>query len=206
MSWPGIRRWPRETSRPPCPWGSCTRSRNASYRSARGSWAGETALQLAEDSLEVLTRPGGRHGVVERLRFLVEGELRAREHRDARAQRRQLPRQVAVAQDDQLVAGGRRIRCKLRLERLCIGVDVAKGALVARRLPIGRAVVGIHVVGVVLAHGQHQPDVVLRERVHFRCLRCTLDGSIAGRSPARKNHCQQARRQHQSGQSKSHRA
>ena len=66
--------------------------------------AREQARQLVERRLEVRVGVHGGHGVVERLRLLVERQLPALEHPHARAKRRQLPPQVVAPQRDQRVA------------------------------------------------------------------------------------------------------
>ena len=65
---------------------------------------GAAASSSSSVSCEVRLGVGRRDRVVERLRLLVEGQLRALQHPHARAQRLELPPEVLVPQRDELVA------------------------------------------------------------------------------------------------------
>jgi hypothetical protein len=167
--------------------------------------ARQLTIEFPEHAFEVLPRPGRRHGVVKRLGLLIEGQLSTRQHGHPGAKRRQLLRQVAVAQHLDLVEG-HGYRRQLRLQRGGIAVDVGQRPLVPCRLPLGWTVVRVHVVGIVLAERQHQPDILLRQRVHVGCLRCIPCRSPAGGSRACEGHHHQRRGDHQSSVHRAYRS
>jgi hypothetical protein len=131
-----------------------------------GAVARDGGLELVEDALEVGGVVGGSDGVVERLRLLVKSEFLAGDDVDPRHHRLELPLQVLVAQPDDLLFTGRlagwgRMGRELGDARLGLGADLGERAPLRLGLgePLRRAVVGVHVVGVVLPDGEHQLDV-----------------------------------------------
>jgi hypothetical protein len=110
-----------------------------------------------------------RLGIVERQRLLVEGQRRSAQHADPRAHRDQLPVQILPAQRPQLLITrrrGRRLDTRQHLDQRA-RLEVERRQWQSRRLggrpPLGGAVVGVHIAGIVLPHRQDQPDVALRD-------------------------------------------
>jgi hypothetical protein len=109
-----------------------------------------------------------RYRVVERFRLLVEGQLLSPEHRHPSAQGFELAREVAVPHHHQRVAGGRRrSRGEPYGHAGRVGLDHRQRPFDGGGLPLGRSVERVHVVRIVLPHGQHQLDVLLGERLHL---------------------------------------
>ena len=131
------------------------------------SIARELLVELVEDLLEVRLGQRRRHRVVERARLLVERQALAVEHADAGRDRGELPLQVVAAQPLHLIRrlrdGVDRAEQRLRLRR-----QLGEGRLARFRLllPLRRTVVGIDVVGVVLAERQHQLHIAFGDVVH----------------------------------------
>ena len=121
----------------------------------------EALFETIEDGLEVRIRIGGRDRVVERLRLVVERQVLALEHAHARAHRGELLFEILMPQPRELVRARRRRR-HLRLERLHVGADRVERQLRALGLllDVVGAVVRVHVVCVVLPHGEDQPHVL----------------------------------------------
>jgi hypothetical protein len=111
----------------------------------------------------------GRGGVVQRLRFLVEGQLRAIEHPHARSKRFELALEVITPQYDELVRaiGLRQIR-DVRDQPLRAGADVRERRLLPSGLglPFGRPVERIDIVRIVLAEREDQLHVPFGNGVH----------------------------------------
>jgi hypothetical protein len=106
-----------------------------------------------------------RNGVVQRFRLRVEAELLAAQHRRARAQRLELPRQVLMPEPHELLGTCHRL-CRIERGQHVRRLAVDVGNLAPRRLsllsPHRRPVVGVHVIGVVLTQSEYEFDVSLR--------------------------------------------
>ncbi len=145
-------------------------------------------LELVHDRLEVGFRVRGRNGIVERPRLLIEAQLCTAEHAHTRTQRLELPADILMTQPSQLIAGRVQL-CELAEQLFGIFVDRCQSRLSTLdvRLPFRRAIVRIHVVGVMLPERQHQLDVSFGHRVHSGCL-ATLCGGSHDQKPQRHHH------------------
>ena len=110
-----------------------------------------------------------RDRVVQGLRFLVEPHFRALQHGDARAQRLELTRDKRMAQPRQSDFRWR-WRDRLEVARQVSGrrLDLRQRNLGVLGLdaPLGRAVIRVHVIGIVLTQREDEPHIPLGERVH----------------------------------------
>ncbi len=131
--------------------------------------AGQPLVELPQHSLELLLRVRRRDGVVERRRFGVEREALAAQHRETGAQRTHLRRQILVPELHQLVGGCRQRLALDRREQLGrVGVELGELAACryGGRAPLRRAVVGVDIVGIVHADGEHELHVACGELIH----------------------------------------
>ena len=131
-------------------------------------------VELRQHLREIRLRVRRRHRVVQLLRLLVELQFRPHEHRHTCAQRFKLPRQVLMSKLRHLVGADRRL-CggNVPREHRSARRNLGERELLRFRIrpPFGGAVVGIHVVGVVLPDGEHEPHVPLGKLIHPDVLR-----------------------------------
>ncbi|MCX5753718.1 MAG: hypothetical protein NTW97_08765 [Candidatus Krumholzibacteria bacterium] len=126
----------------------------------------DPAERLAETPL-VGTR---RDGVVERIRFFIEGELRAFEHDHARHERFELLDQKRAPEPERLLFPTRIQLLQLRDERGGGVPDLLERPLFLLRLlaPLRRPEIGVDVQGIVLADGEGELHETLRDSIHGR--------------------------------------
>ncbi len=101
----------------------------------RGPRPGRQLLELGQRDLEGELGTHGRHGVVQGERFLVEGEGDAREHAHPCPQRFELPPEIHVTQDGQVVGVRANRRRAHGVDEPCgVGVNFGKRPLPLFRL------------------------------------------------------------------------
>ena len=146
----------------------------------------EHAVDLAQRVGEVRLRVHGGRRVVQCLRLLVERQLRAAEHPHPRAQRFELPPQIIVAEDNQLVAAIHvRQTGNVGDQPLGRRVDLRQRHLPPLRLalPVRRTIKRIHIIGIMLTDGQHELHVTFGNGVHRKRL-----GRLRGHGDRREKH------------------
>jgi hypothetical protein len=128
---------------------------------------GKSPIELGYQVGEVRFGKRGRRGVVQYAGFLVELGTFAVHDSHPHAERGELTIEVLVAQPFKLDGRLRDLR-ERRVRLACPPLNVVERRLrrFGGRSPLGRAVIGVHVIGVVLAEGEDQLYVLFGDGIH----------------------------------------
>jgi ABC-type multidrug transport system fused ATPase/permease subunit len=128
----------------------------------------QQSLELVEDRLELGFPLLGRVGVVEESSLFVERQPLAAQHPQPRLDRAQLRAQIRLSQRGHLLVACRRVQRDIVDQGRRLRRQRVERHRIAGRPPRGIAVVGIHVVGVVLADLQDELHVTFGNLIDRR--------------------------------------